>query len=289
MVTGASGFIGGHLTQHLCANGWQVIPVSRQQPLSAEALRNTDVVFHLAGLAHSGAMDADRQKMFNVNVAMSLELYRQAVAAGVGRFVFLSSIKVLGDVSATPLTEEDPYQPGDLYAESKVAAEHALLQEPCGQTELCVVRPPLVYGPGVGANFFALLRWSTSGWPLPLGSATSPRAWLGIDNLTDYLQHIATAALCGRRIWHVRDNEQTPVRDLLIELRRLNGQPPRLLRVNTELAMAIGYLTGRKQTLMRLFCPLPVDMSSSAAALNWQPPHTQQQQLTKVLDWFQTQ
>ena len=197
LVTGASGFIGTHLVTHLRNEGWQVETVKHDTLQRGLAMEGTSTVFHLAGLAHAGAKGSDRPRMFTANVALSTALYKRACDAGVNRFVWLSSSKVLGDTSSVPLAECAPYRPGDLYAESKVAAEEALLELSCADTRLCIVRPPLVYGAGVGANFLALLRVAVSNWPLPFASAVAQRSCLGVNNLTDFLLTLACADELG--------------------------------------------------------------------------------------------
>jgi len=284
-VTGANGFIGGHLSAALGDAGWQVERAARGAALN----KQVDTVFHLAGLAHTGAQAADRAEMFAVNVDRTVNLYRQAVAAGVGRFVWVSSIKVLGDSSAAPLTVDAPYRPGDAYAQSKAAAEQALLAEPCGDTKLCIVRPPLVYGAGVRANFLALLDAALSGWPLPLKSATAPRAWVGVHNLADLLLLLGgRQTLPEARIWHVRDDEETSVQEMAALLARAAGRPVRQWRLNPRLALVLGTLAGHKGAAERLFLPLPMDMTQTTQALGWQPPWTQVREIYEVAKWSLT-
>lgn len=287
-VTGASGFIGGHLVSALEKQGWQVRCIPRAG-LKAPDLQNVDTLFHLAGLAHAGAQGADRREMFAVNAELTLALYRQAIEADVGRFVWLSSIKVLGDDSEQPLTVEAPYQPGDVYAESKAEAERMLLEQARGHTRLSIVRPPLVYGCGVRANFYALLSAADSSWPLPLKSALAPRAWVGVDNLVDLLLSLADRSENGEQeIWHVRDLEESNVGQMVSDCRELMGRSARLWPVTPKVAMAAGTLLGRKDVISRLFQPLRVDMSATQRELGWQPPYAQSHQLKQVVAWYQT-
>lgn len=287
-VTGANGFIGGHLVPALQAADWAVVPLARDELATAQ-LSGIDTLFHLAGLAHAGAQGADREHMFEVNVNQSVNLYRAAVAAGVRRFIWLSSIKVLGDVSASPLSADAPRHPGDDYAQSKAAAEEALLNEPRGETQLCIVRPPLVYGPNVQANFLSLLRAANSPWPLPFKSARAQRAWLGVDNLVDLLLVLANSPAAGEQaIWHVRDAQESSVGELLATLRNIQGRPPGLWSVSPEMALRLGRMFGRAETASRLFEPLRVDMQATERLLGWQPPVTQNQALKQVMAWYQT-
>ena len=297
-VTGAGGFIGGHLSTALVARDCQVRRIKRTE-LSTPDLQGVDTLFHLAGLAHAGAQGADRREMFSVNAEQTLALFRKAGEAGVDRFVWLSSIKVLGDVSEHPLTVAAPYQPGDVYAESKAEAERLLLEEAStitrNGTQLSIVRPPLVYGRGVGANFYAMLSAADSSWPLPLKSAQAPRAWLGVDNLVDMLVLLADTNARSKsiesneaKIWHVRDLEESNVRQMISLCRELMSRSAHLWSVSPRIAMMAGALLGRRDMVSRLFQPLRVDMSDTQRQLGWQPPNPQLQQLKQVVAWYQT-
>ena len=304
LVTGANGFVGRHLVPALHEQSHQVMGVMRTDDatiaerlthtwptlgLIADDLRDVDTVIHLAGMAHAPAQGADRAALFNVNVDQSVNLYRQAVAAGVRRFIWLSSIKVLGDRSAGPLSVDAPYLPGDDYAASKVDAEKCLLAEPAGDTALCIVRPPLVYGPGVKANFLSMLRYATSVWPLPLASALAPRAWLGVHNLVDLLLHLLENELVVEpRIWHVRDAEESSVRDMLELIATQAGHKLKLWRCPPALAMGGASLIGQGARAARLFEPLQVDMQQTESLLGWQPPHSQAQQIEETVGWYQS-
>ena len=189
LVTGAGGFIGSHLAPALADAGWQV----------TQELAGVDAVFHLGGLAHGGAQGADAEQLHQVNALDTLNLFQRAVAAGVPLFVWLSSIKVLGDVSSAPFTAADPLAPAGAYARSKAAGERLLQAEAAGSTRLAIVRPPLVYGPRVKANFLQLLQWADRSWPLPLGSATAPRAMVSVDNLVSAAAGLSRPAGSRRR------------------------------------------------------------------------------------------
>ncbi len=307
LVTGCSGFIGTHLCAGLPGE-WQVCGVVRRgvapqrvqatwSDLSAAAghLQDIDVVFHLAGLAHAGAQQADTTALQRVNVDATVALFQAAVAAGVSKFIWLSSIKVLGEgfdlqTADTNLAVDTPKQPVGAYARSKARAEDQLTAIPSENTQLAMVRPPLVYGPGVKANFRRLMQLALSPWPLPLATATHPRAWLGVDNLVDFLCHLAAPATADiRGIWHVRDNEQSSTRQMLELITQAAGQHPYLWPVAERWLRALAARMGQTGTMQRLFNTLTVDMTSTQQRLGWQPPFTQQQQIAKAVAWHQTQ
>ncbi|MBT7335291.1 MAG: NAD-dependent epimerase/dehydratase family protein [Gammaproteobacteria bacterium] len=304
LVTGSDGFIGRHLVDHLAQAGWRVMGVVRRgsgsPALSAiwpdlksagEALQKNrvDVVVHCAGLAHADAQAADAPALTAVNVDHTLDLYHQSIAAGVGCFIWLSSIKVLGDVSAHSLGLGSPYSPNGPYARSKMVAEQRLLGINASGTSLHIVRLPLVYGVGVKANFLALLGAAAGPWPLPLKSASAPRAWLGVDNLCAFLAALAVSPPeAVPLIWHVRDREQSSVAQMVQQIRTVLGRSPQLWSFPPALALALASVAGRKTTMQRLFLPMSVDMSETQRRLGWQPPITQYEQLEKTAAWFRT-
>jgi len=303
IVTGASGFIGQHLLRELSSLGVAVegvvraevavdLPLSRVWPslsLIAADLEGVETVVHLAGLAHGRVHHAQPGDLFKVNVDQTVNLFRQAVAAGVKKFIWLSSIKVLGDASNVPLGVGASYQPGDQYAKSKVAAERQLLAEPKGGTQLCIVRPPLVYGPEVKANFLSLLGVASSGWPLPLKLACAPRAWVSVRNLVDFLIAVMHAdSLSADSIWHVRDAEESSVSQMVQAIARHGGRSTLQWPLSPRIATLLGRCLGKQATVERLFSPLRIDMSETTDRLGWVPPQSQQESIEEVVLWYLT-
>jgi UDP-glucose 4-epimerase len=196
----------------------------------------------------------------------------------------LSSIKVLGEVSARPLTVDAPYAPADAYGRSKMEAEKALLDAArVGGTELAIVRPPLVYGPGVKANFLMLLRLvrlNRLGLPLPLGDARAPRSFVGVRNLVDLIAALATR---GSGVFHVSDPEDLSVVDLFA---RLGGRSGLMIRVPGAAMRRMARWTGQQAIYLRLFESLQLDQSATRATLGWQPPLGVGQQLEETMTWY---
>jgi UDP-glucose 4-epimerase len=227
-----------------------------------------------------------------VNVECPVRWLRAAERVGVGRFVFLSSVKVLGDVSDRPLLPDDPYAPADAYARSKVAAERGLLDSARHSTAVALVRPPLVYGPGVGGNFQTLLRVAAGGLPLPLAGARAPRSLLAVQNLVDLLVHLGRSftpvcADAADGIWHASDGEDLGVAELLTVLRQAFGVPRRLFNVPAPLLRAAAAATGRAALYSRLFEPLQVDTSATLGSLaGWTPPVSRDAALREAVAWF---
>jgi nucleoside-diphosphate-sugar epimerase len=232
-----------------------------------EGLTGIDAIVHLAGIAHRVP---DARELEQINVAWPLRLFEAAAAAGIRDFVFLSSIKVLGDVSERPLREDDAYAATDAYGRSKVLAEQGLLERHMhlnAQIRLAILRPPLVYGPGVKANFRTLARWAgrgRRGLILPFGAARAPRSLISVSNLCD-----AIVACLGRSgIFHCADPADTSVAELFGKL----GVPrSRLVPVPVGVMRAVLTLVGRASVFQRLYEPLQVDSTRSRLELGWQP------------------
>lgn len=298
LVTGAGGFIGRHLVRRLTRDGCCVRRVSAQPDVApapgvdlldldptrlARALEGVDVVYFLAGIAHEAVAASDADALHRVNVAAPLAWLQAADRAGVARFIWLSTIKVLGERSERPLTAEDAYRPADPYAASKVEAEQRLLDEPLGTTALAVVRPPLVYGPSVRGNFAALLRLADSPWPLPVGAAAAPRSLVSVNNLNDLLVRLGQG---GAGIFHVADGQDRSVSELITQLRRALGRPPRQVAISPVWVRRVLALAGRAGIHQRLFEPLQVDIEATRQRLGWSPPVAAADALQETVDWF---
>jgi len=309
LVTGASGFIGGALCERLNALGWQVRAVGRDAAtadrtlifcddlaaVSPERLDDwldgVDVVYHLAGRAHRddrGSELARYEHHRRDNVATTRSLFAAAQRSSVDRFIFVSSIKVLGDVSAVPLRPAHDPDPKDVYAQTKLEAERCLEDSRHrGRTRVTIVRPPLVYGPGVKGNFARLLAMVARGWPLPLGRADAPRSLLARANLIDLL----IAAVRDSEEWrvlHARDDDDCSVRELVTEMARSFGHHPRLFVVPRVVMRAAAVVTGSEAVYQRLFEPLVIDDDETRQALNWAPPLSRSCAVEEVVRWWRT-
>lgn len=310
LVTGATGFVGTALLERLGRETCQVrvavlaeertdhLPETVEkvvvQPLSdmteyADALRGIDVVIHLAARVHVMNEDAaDPLAEFRrVNVAGTETLARQAAAAGVRRLVFLSSVKVNGEGRGEPYTEDDPPAPEDPYGVSKQEAEDVLRQVAADTgLEVVIIRPPLVYGPGVKANFRRLLETVRRGIPLPLACIHNSRSLVGLGNLVDAVTVCATHPRAAGQTFLVSDGEDVSTPELVRRIAASFGRPPRLFPVPLSLMRLAGTLTGKRAAVDRLAGSLTVDSSKIRRELGWQPPFTMEQGLAETAEWF---
>jgi UDP-glucose 4-epimerase len=249
-----------------------------------------DCVVHLAARVHVMHDNApDPLAAFHAtNVEGTLRVAAAARARGARRMVFVSSIKAVAEVDGgVPLAESVPPAPLDPYGLSKRAAEEALwrLGEETG-LEVVVVRPPLVYGPGVGANFLQMMDALWRGVPLPLGSVKARRSLVYTENLADALMHCVTDPRAANACFHVADANDLSVVQLLQCLGRHLSKPARLIPVPPGLLRAAGVLTGRAAQLERLTSSLQVDASLIHERLGWRPPFAVEEGLEATARWY---
>ena len=311
LVTGATGFIGSSLISSLStANGVTVRAAVRNAPPNVlreieialisdidantnwrAALNDIQVVVHTAARVHIlDELEADQLKEYRrVNVAGTLQLARQSVEAGVGRFIFISSIKVNGErtLPDRPYSEDQLAVPQDPYAVSKLEAEQGLqkLAEETG-LDVVIIRPPLVYGPGVKANFYSLMKWVNAGIPLPLGAIRNKRSFVSIDNLISLITTCIDHPKARNKIFLVSDGEDLSTTDLLERLGKALGKKTCLLPVPPVLLMVIATLFGKRETVRRLCDSLEINISNSKALLGWEPQSSVDEGFCKTARYF---
>jgi UDP-glucose 4-epimerase len=241
------------------------------------SLAGVDVVIHSAARVHvMNDSESDPLAAFRkVNVDGTLNLARQAVAAGVRRFVFVSSIKVNGEATelGQPYRADDVPAPGDPYGVSKMEAEQGL-RELAAQTglEVVVIRPVLVYGPGVKANFMTMMRWLDKGVPLPFGAIDNRRSLVALDNLVDLVATCVTHPAAANQTFLVSDGEDLSTTGLLRRMAQALDKSARLLPVPAWMLRAGASLLGKSALSQRLCGSLQVDISKTRELLAWQPP-----------------
>jgi UDP-glucose 4-epimerase len=239
----------------------------------SDSLRGVDLVVHLAARVHVMAKTAadSLDEYRRVNVDGTISLARSAADADVRRFVYVSTLKVNGE--AGRFTETSEAVPADPYAQSKHEAEVALRQIAHERRlDVVIIRPPLVYGPGVGANFRALKRAIARGIPLPLGAIRNQRSLIGIDNLVDFIVTCLSHPAAANETFLVTDGEDLSTPDLVRRLAKAMDRPARLFPMPPSLLRLVGFLAGRRNVADRLLQSLQADMSKARARLSWSPP-----------------
>lgn len=313
LVTGANGFVGAALCRMLLAHGHQVTGLVRGNvPLVdgaapwrhgaadfeglgaawAPELR-PDCVIHLAARVHVMNDHAhDPLAAFRAtNVDGTLRVAQAARELGVRRFVFVSSIKAVGESDhGKPLDEAAVPRPVDAYGRSKLEAELALRELGYRSgLDVVIVRPPLVYGPGVRANFLSLLNILRRGIPLPFGAVRARRSLVYSGNLVDALVRCATDPKATGGCFHVADAESPSVSELLIALGKHLHRPARLMPVPVGVLRALGVLSGRTEQIRRLTDSLQVDVSHLRSTLDWVPPFSMDDGLAETVRWYLAQ
>jgi nucleoside-diphosphate-sugar epimerase len=312
LVSGANGFVGRAVANALIERGDNVIGlVRRPQPdmpgvrewvLDADGFAGIgeswpsgypcDSVIHLAARVHmmqdtaADPLAAYRE----TNVTGTLRLAEASRAAGARRFVFVSSVKAVGDSDhGRPLRESDQPAPSDPYGVSKLEAEQALLAY--GREsglEIVIVRPPLVYGPGVRANFLRLMRAIAAGVPLPLGAITARRSMIFVGNLAHVLVQCATDPRAAGGTFNVTDTHDLTVTELARMLAAKLEAPARLLPVPASWLRLAGAATGKTAQVERLISSLQLDTSLICETLDWRPPYSIEQGLSLTADWYRS-
>ncbi|MDP1666442.1 MAG: SDR family oxidoreductase [Methylobacter sp.] len=298
LISGANGFIGKSLCAELLRQGQFVraavrlmrfdnLPIENVETTSigvidgetdwTHALLDINVVVHLAARVHLTKHNAvdPLDEMHKVNVEGTWNLARQAAEAGVQRFIFISSIKVNGESTSLgrPYTTEDQPVPVDPYGISKLEAEESLRQlaDETGM-EVVIIRPPLVYGPGVKANFYDMMRWLEKGVPLPLGAIYNKRSFVALDNLVDLIVTCIEHPAAANRTFLAGDGEDLSTTELLQRMSKALGKPAKLFPMPIGVLKAAAILLGRRDMAQRLCNSLQVDISKTCDLLGWQPP-----------------
>lgn len=291
VVTGANGYVGSHCCAALKQAGYIVRGTIRTaQPLDVEtfvtgdvgpdtdwthALDGADVVIHTAARVHIfDETEPDSLAAFRrVNVAGTIRLAQQAAAAGVKRFLFISTVGIFGQKTPPdiPFTEKSPPHPYNPYAQSKWEAEQHL-QSLNADMEIVIVRAPLVYGPGAPGNFDRLVRWVSKGVPLPLGGLNNRRSFVGIDNLVDFLVLCVEHPAAAGQTLLVTDGEDLSTTQLIQHLARAQGKNILLIPVPPHPVRWALQLLGRQRLADQLYGSLVIDSSQTRQLTGWTPP-----------------
>lgn len=316
LVTAANGFIGRHLCRHLLDAGWVVKgavrrpDAVRELPLGVtgvaigdvgpetewdQALEDVDVVVHLAARVHvMSEKNRNRDQALwiyrLVNVEGTRRLVESCLRAGVRRFVYMSSVKAVGEgdlSSQRPYVESDPCRPVDPYGISKMEAEKIVLA--AGEArglEAVILRAPLVYGPGVKGNFLRLLRALDRGMPIPVATVRNARSMIYVGNLVDIIRVSMEHPRAAGGIFFVADGEPLSTRELVRRLSRHLGRRAYIIPVPVGVLRFLGWCLGKRAEVDRLVGCLVVDTRAVRNALGWEPPFDVEHGLAETVRWF---
>lgn len=312
LITGSNGFIGRHLCTELVRCGWAVRGTIRRleargslpsevEPVAVdvtrddgwlEVLSKVDAVVHLVGRTHvlhdraNHPLDAFR----SVNVEGTQRVLRACIQVGVSRFIYLSSIKAVGEGNAIPYSEASPCVPEDAYGITKREAEIVVLGM-AAKTGLqsVILRPPLVYGPGVKGNFLRLLRLVDRGIPFPFGCTHNARSMVFVGNLTSVIEALLDQPAMKENVFHVADDgEPLSTKDLVTRLGCLLGRRVHHVPIPVPLLRLGGAMIGCSGEVRRLFVSLTVSGERLKRTLSWTPPYTVEQGLAETAAWYRT-
>jgi len=311
LITGANGFVGKHLVSLLSGKEYNLRLGLREAGDSGvfdekleiinfdlgntdndygKLLHDVDVVVHLAGIAHRKSVsDADYAR---INTAATARLVTESVKRGIKRFIFLSTIKVHGESTALlndryhGITEDTATLPQDGYSKSKLDAELAIIKACSGSdTEYVILRPPLIYGPGVKANFLKLLQLVSSRLPLPLSNIKNKRSLIYVENLCDLVRICIDSPAAANQVFVVKDyDDSTP--GLITNISRAFGRGPWLFPLPSGVLGLVGKMIRQDAAINRLTESLLVDNSKSIRDLHWKPPVDTDAGIRKTVAWF---
>lgn len=313
VVTGATGFVGRRLCALLARKGYDVVGTTRSLSTVSRdpgyevlevgdigdavdwdpILGDADFVVHLAARVHvMNEEESDPLAAFRrINVDGTRRLLRSNGMRNVKRFVFLSTVKVHGEMThASPFGALDALTPSDPYAQSKLEAERSL--EEIGKEiglETVVIRPPLVYGPGVGGNFYRLMKMVSKGVPLPFGRIDNKRSLVGVDNLCDLILECLSNSSASGRAFLVSDNADVSTAELVRHIAGAMNRPGRLLPIPSVVLRTAAKMLGRSAEAARLTDSLQVDVRDTMRILDWQPPLTLADGIQSAVDWYREQ
>jgi nucleoside-diphosphate-sugar epimerase len=308
LVTGAAGFVGRQLCEVLSGRGYTVRAALRTDisapPQAAEqvvvgdinrrtdwdaALHQVQLVVHCAARAHvMGDVSGESDRYMETNAYGTEQLARASLAAGVRRFVYLSSVKVNGErTSGRPFSCDDEPRPTDPYGVSKWAGESRLAAIAAASSmQTAVVRSPLVYGPRVRANFLRLMALVERRIPLPLASVTNTRSLVSVWNLCDLIERLLRDAILPNAVFMVSDGEDLSTPELLRRMGTALGRPARLLPVPVTALRVAAAIAGRRNEFERLCETLTVDISRTRSELKWTPPVSVDDGLARTARWY---
>ena len=292
LVTGATGFIGSHLVPFL-NNRHEVSTLNAREVSSANhewqsQIDDCEVLVHLAGRAHVSTNTSDEQIYKTVNTDLTETLAKQMAKTN-KHMIFVSTSVVYGEQSQInkAFVVGDQLHAVSPYASSKIAAEDALQKISLqNESSYTIIRPPLVYGPGVKANFLSILKWLKSGLPLPLGSARNLRSLVSVRNLSDLIENCATNTAAKNKIFNVSDDHDVSTTELLKTIAATMDKPARLIKVPLPVLKLGSQIIGKPRAYNGLCGSFQLDISQTKQKLGWRAPFSLQDEIATTVATF---
>ena len=301
VVTGANGFVGRPVCQKLASDGHEVVALTRREPgvetsgvrqvtfaggLS-NALAGADALVHLAARAHVLNGKEAEAEAARVNIDLTVSLAEAALRAGLKRFIFVSSIKVNGEqTDGLPFSPSMRPAPLDGYGRSKARAEELLRSIAGSKLEVVILRPPLMYGPGLKGNFARLFALADRGIPMPFGNVKNSRDILAVDTFADLIGLVVRHPAAAGRTFLVRDGRAVSTPELFGAIARSLGRSARIFPVPNVMLRLAGAMTGRSDEIQRLIGNLEIDDGETRDVLQWSPPANMEATLRETADWW---
>ena len=294
LVTGATGFIGSHLvpflkTRHEVAT----LDARTVNATSTEwhaQVDRCDVLVHLAGRAHVSSKSSDSEIYKSINTDLT-EMLARRLALNSKHIIFISTAVIYGQQSLTnlPFKTSDTLNFDSPYAASKVSAEK-VIQQISQQSQMTntIIRPPLVYGPGVKANFLSMIKWMKTGLPLPLGSARNLRSFVSVRNLANLIDNCATNEAAKNQVFNASDDHDVSTTDLLKMIANSMDKPARLIKMPLGALKFGSQVIGKPRAYDGLCGSFQLDVSQTKQSLNWTAPFSLQEEVSATVDWFQS-
>ena len=313
LVTGTNGFVGKALINKLATESFFINAITRKSinsglsnsdniniffiddfvndDLPSKVWNNITTVVHLAAKVHQPSKDTidDLKEYYKINTQMTTRLAKQAIKKKVKVFIFMSSIKVNGDYTKTNefFSNYDEANPQDLYAKSKLEAENQLINlTKSSDMDLVIIRPPLVYGPGVKGNFLKLIKFTMLGFPLPFGFINNRRGYIFIDNLVDFIICCIKNPKARNNIFLVSDFNDISTKDLVKKINKLSGKSNLIMNIPIPIISIFLTLIGKKSMMYKLIYSLQVDITHTKKVLGWRPPLSVNEGLKKTINSY---
>ncbi len=294
LVTGATGFIGSHLVPFLkTCHEVATLDARTVNTTSTEwhaQVDRCDVLVHLAGRAHVSSKSSDSEIYKSINTDLT-EMLARRLALNSKHIIFISTAVIYGQQSLTnlPFKTSDTLNFDSPYAASKVSAEKAIQQiSQQSQMSYTIIRPPLVYGPGVKANFLSMIKWVKTGLPLPLGSARNLRSLVSARNLADLIDNCATDEAAKNQVFNASDDHDVSTTDLLKMIANSMDKPARLIKMPLGALNFGSQVIGKPRAYDGLCGSFQLDVSQTKQSLNWTAPFSLQEEVSATVDWFQS-